>query len=48
MGRVSPQTLPKEAVVPEGAVLPPMLRCEGEGVILVRATERRAEPTYEG
>ena len=39
MGRVSPQTLPREAGVKEPSVRKPMLRCEGEGVILVRPTE---------
>ena len=38
--RVSPQTLPRGAEAPEESVLKPMLRCEGEGVILVRSTER--------
>lgn len=40
MGRVSPQTLPRGADVSEASVLKPMLRCEGEGVILVRPTQR--------
>ena len=47
MGRVSPQTLPRGAEAPEESVLKPMLRCEGEGVILVRSVERAAEAVRE-
>jgi len=47
MGRVSPQTLPRGAAAPEASVLKPMLRCEGEGVILVRSTERLVEAVRE-
>jgi uncharacterized protein (AIM24 family) len=37
LGRISPQTLPLGKAVPEDSVLKPMLRCEGEGVLLVRS-----------
>lgn len=39
MGRISPQTLPLGSALPEASVLKPMLRCEGEGVLLLRPAE---------
>jgi len=42
LGRISPQTLPLGKTVDEDSALKPMLRCEGEGVLLVRSASALA------
>jgi uncharacterized protein (AIM24 family) len=43
MGRVSPQTLPQGAAEHPESAFKPMMRCVGEGVLLLRSAERSAE-----